>query len=174
MTQVNVGNPRSNMNALCRGAHELRRGHGVVVYFYAEDGVEPRCFGFACDVLYVSCGPSRSGDDSEPESFRCAHISPSASTIRLSVNPRKRTGVERGNLQVIGCWVMARSVIGPVHPRCASTRVRRPSSGCPYEQLRPVVAHTRGEHLARGRQTGRTHGRTAQIQVEQVLELCSV
>ena len=69
MADVDVGDPRADLDAPGGRAHELGGGHDIVVHFGGKDGVEARFFGLARDALDFTGAPANTGDDRESESI---------------------------------------------------------------------------------------------------------
>src|SRR5438477_10611462 len=70
MANVNVGDPRADLDAACRRPHELRGRHDIVVTLGGEDRIEPCVLRLARDRLDLIGTPAHPGNNGQSESFR--------------------------------------------------------------------------------------------------------
>ena len=70
MAEVDIGDPRSHLNAIGRLTHELRRGHHVVVDLGGKNRVETGRLGFLSNRANLRRAPANAGNHRQAQSFR--------------------------------------------------------------------------------------------------------
>src|SRR5439155_19259819 len=70
MANVNVGDPRADLDAPCRRPHELRGRHDIVVHLGGEDRIELCVLRLPRDRLDLIRTPAHPGNNGQSESFR--------------------------------------------------------------------------------------------------------
>ena len=101
VSQIDVGDPRADLDALGCAADDLRCGQRIVVHLSDKDGVETRCLRLSRNVPYLSYSPagSRNHAQSRPLTHtRSLVVSDSvhsaSSTVELSTTVPGATAAE--------------------------------------------------------------------------------